>query len=130
MSPETRMTNQRMKILEYLKGVTSHPTAEQVYNEVVKDLPAITLATVYRNLNFLAENGEVLRLEINKEYHFDADISKHQHCVCKSCWKVSDVFQPEISEMALKNVNCQGFNPVGVNVIFYGTCDKCKNGGC
>ena len=129
MSPETRNTNQRIKILDYLKSVTSHPTAEHVYKEVNKELPAITLATVYRNLNFLAENGEILRLEINKEYHYDADVSKHQHCVCKGCWKVTDVFQKELSECVLKKVNCKGFTPAKVNIIFYGVCDQCKNGG-
>jgi len=51
-----------------------------------KILPTITLATTYRNLNILASDSEILRLEINNEYHYDADISKHQHCFCKKMW--------------------------------------------
>ena len=85
-----RNTNQRLKILEYLKCVKTHPTAEQVYNDLRKDMPAISLATVYRNLHLLAEQKEVLRLEINNEYHFDGDSCRHQHCVCKKCGKIID----------------------------------------
>lgn len=121
-----RMTTQRIKILEFLQGVKTHPTAEDVYKEVKKDLPALTLATVYRNLNQMAENGDILRLEINKEYHYDADTSSHQHCVCKSCWKVFDLFQKELSEFALQRLNFRGFTPCSVNIIFYGKCGECR----
>ena len=123
---KTRMTSQRVKILEYLKGVKTHPTAEDVYRNVKKALPAITLATVYRNLNLLAEQGKILKFKIHNEYHFDADISCHQHCVCKKCGSICDVFQKEISEYALKKAKLGGFKPDCVNVIFKGLCKKCK----
>jgi Fur family peroxide stress response transcriptional regulator len=122
----TRMTNQRLKIMEYLKSVKTHPTAEMVYNKVVKELPKITLATVYRNLNLLADQGEILRLEINNEYRYDADLSFHQHCVCKKCGKIIDLFQKEISRYALNKIRTNNFKPTSVNVIFYGICKKCK----
>ena len=83
-----RQTIQRIKILEYLEGVKTHPTAETIYREVKKELPTITLATVYRNLNLLADEGKIVKLEINNEYHFDADRSNHQHGVCKKCGKI------------------------------------------
>jgi len=122
-----RNTNQRIKILTYLKSVKTHPTAEQVYRVVKKDLPAITLATVYRNLNLLAEQGQILRLEINKEYRYDADKGYHQHCVCKKCSKIVDSFQKEISSSVLKRFQKKGFTPHTVEIIFYGICKECKN---
>ena len=88
-----RNTEQRKKILEHLKSVHTHPTAETVYNAIKKDMPKITLATVYRNLNLLAEQGEIQRLEINKEYRYDACCNAHQHCVCEECGKVMETFQ-------------------------------------
>ena len=122
---ETRNTNQKIKVLEYLKSVKSHPTAEMVYLAVKKDLPAITLATVYRNLNQLAEKGDILRLEINKEYHYDADMEYHQHCVCNKCGKIIDLFQKEISKYCLGKIEIKDFQPTSANIIFHGVCKKC-----
>ncbi len=121
-----RNTSQRIKIVEYLKDVKTHPTAEAVYLEVKKELPAITLATVYRNLNLLADNNKILRLEINKEYHFDGDNSNHQHCVCVNCGKIMDVFQPEVSEYVLDKIKTKSFNPKSVTVIINGLCKECS----
>ena len=121
----TRMTSQRIKILEYLKSVKTHPNAEDVYEHVKKDLPSITLATVYRNLNLLAEQGELLKLEINNEFRFDADMCYHQHCVCRKCGKIVDVFNKKISEYALKNFESKEFKASCVTVIFKGLCKKC-----
>jgi len=123
---DTRLTNQRIKILEHLKSVKTHPTAEMVYDKVIKELPAITLATVYRNLNLLADKGEILRLEINNEYRFDGDISFHQHCVCKKCSKIIDLFQKEISGYALNKIKTNDFEPSSVNIIFHGLCKACS----
>lgn len=121
-----RMTNQRIKILKYIKGVKTHPTAEMVYKEVVKELPAITLATVYRNLNLLSEQGEILKLEINNEFRYDADASFHQHCVCKKCGKIIDLFQKKISKYALNRIKTDDFEPSSVTIIFHGVCKECK----
>ena len=122
----TRKTFQRIKILDFLKSVKTHPTAEKVYEHVKKDIPTITLATVYRNLNLLSKKGDICRIEVNKEYHYDADISCHQHCVCTNCGKIMDTYQKEISEYALKKLNMKGFKANKVNVIFFGTCKTCN----
>jgi Fe2+ or Zn2+ uptake regulation protein len=120
------MTNQRIKIQEYLKSVKTHPNAETVYTAVKKDLPAISLATVYRNLNMLAEQGQILKLEVNGEFRFDADICYHQHCVCKKCGKIIDVPQKEISQYALNKLKIKGFSPDCVYIVFDGVCKPCR----
>jgi Fe2+ or Zn2+ uptake regulation protein len=125
INKKRRMTSQRMKILEYLRKVKTHPNAEEVYRNVKKELPAITLATVYRNLNLLAEQGEILKLEINKEARFDADMCCHQHLVCRKCGKIMDVFQKDVSEHAMKKIKSKEFLPECVNIIFWGLCKKC-----
>jgi Fe2+ or Zn2+ uptake regulation protein len=118
-----RTTNQRLKILEYLRGVKTHPTAEMVYLEVKKELPAISLATVYRNLNNMADEGRILRFEVGKEYHFDSDTCCHQHFVCRDCGRIIDVFQKEISEFAMRKV--KGVKPDCVSIIYHGICRNC-----
>tara|TARA_Y100000034_G_C6883785_1_gene405453 strand:+ start:1029 stop:1421 length:393 start_codon:yes stop_codon:yes gene_type:complete len=124
---QRRNTIQREKIKQTLCSVKTHPTAESVYNQVKKEIPQITLATVYRNLNLLADQGEILKLEINKEFHYDGDISSHQHCVCRNCGQISDVFHKEISEYALKKVENNNFALDNVTVIFHGICIDCLN---
>ncbi|MFH1063626.1 MAG: Fur family transcriptional regulator [Candidatus Woesearchaeota archaeon] len=123
---DKRMTNQRIKILSYLRSVKSHPTAEVIYHAVKKDLPAISLATVYRNLNRLADEGRIIRLEVNGEFRFDGAVCNHQHCVCKGCGQMTDCFHEEISTYAMDNMKSKGFDASCVNIIFYGTCAKCR----
>lgn len=120
------MTSQKIKILDYLKSVKTHPTAETIYEAVKKDLPAISLATVYRNLNLMAQQGKIIKLEINGEFRFDADMCFHQHGVCRSCGKIIDIPQKEISQYAMKKVQVKGFTPECVYVIFNGICRSCN----
>jgi Fe2+ or Zn2+ uptake regulation protein len=122
---QRRKTIQRIKILEYLQSVKIHPTAEVVFRAIKKDLPTTTLATVYRNLNLLAEQGEILKFEVNSEFRFDADMSKHQHCVCKKCGKICDVFNKNISQYALDKVKTD-YELDNVIIIFNGICGECK----
>ena len=126
---KTRNTCQKMKILECLSCTKEHPTAETVYEVVKKDIPTISLGTVYRNLNFMAESGEILRLEIGGEYHFDRDTCFHQHCVCRRCGRITDVFDEEMSKEALEKARKKGFDAKCVRIIFYGICKDCKRGG-
>jgi Fe2+ or Zn2+ uptake regulation protein len=123
---ETRMTNQKLKIMEHLEKVKTHPTAEMVYRVISKELPAISLATVYRNLNLLAEQGKILKLEINGEYHYDGFCDSHQHLVCTNCNKIIDLGQKEISNYAMKKIKSGDFELKSVRIIFYGICNDCK----
>ncbi len=122
----TRNTSQRLKILDYLKGVRTHPTAEMVYAAVKKDLPAISLATVYRNLNLLAELGEIIKLEIDGEFRFDAHMCHHVHCVCRRCGKIIDVPNEEIIECASSKMKLKGFELECINIIVRGVCKSCR----
>lgn len=121
-----RLTIQKIKILEYLHSVHTHPTAEIVYESVKKHIPNISLATVYRNLSQMVSSGDVLRLEVDGEYHFDGNVSKHQHCYCYKCGKIIDVFNDKINSYALKNNDIEGFEVKSVHVLFKGICSKCS----
>lgn len=116
----TRKTPQRMKILEYLRSVRTHPTAEEVYNAVKKEMPSITLATVYRNLNLMADQGQIIRLEIDHEYRYDAHSEGHIHFVCKNTGRIIDIDDDEVAEYVKSKLG-KGFNPEKVTVIVKGT---------
>ncbi|MBD3313952.1 transcriptional repressor [Candidatus Woesearchaeota archaeon] len=124
--PSIRITTQKIKILEYLWSVNHHPTADEIYSEVKKDLPAISLATVYRNLHSLAEEGDIQKIEVNKEFRFDGDISPHQHCVCKKCGNISEIFSKDIARHSMQNAETEDFEPHSVKTIFHGICRECK----
>jgi len=130
---KSRMTCQRLKIIEYLRKVKKHPTAEMVYKEVLKELPTITLATVYRNLNLLAEKGEITRFKVNEVYRFDGETCEHQHAICKGCGNIIDINDMEITEFAMNKIRSSEFKADCVNIIYRGYCKECKrvaNIGC
>ncbi|MFH1212012.1 MAG: transcriptional repressor [Candidatus Woesearchaeota archaeon] len=124
-----RNTVQKLKILSYLNSVKTHPTAEQIYKAIAKEMPAISLATVYRNLNSMAEQGTILRLEIGKEYRYDAKNCGHCHLVCDICGRIIDIEDKAICCQALKKISktAKGFCIKSINLSFSGICSQCKS---
>ncbi len=126
--PNMRLTTQRQIILEELGKVTSHPTANEVYDMVRKRLPRIGLGTVYRNLELMADTGVILKLEVGgTQKRFDATTEPHYHIRCSSCGKVDDVHievQQHINQLA-KNVS--DYEILGHHIEFTGICQDCQN---
>ena len=91
-STDFRMTNQRRVILQELRNVHSHPTADDIYIMVRKTLPRISLGTVYRNLEILSEMGLIKKLVgCGRQRRFDGDIENHYHIRCVKCGKIDDL---------------------------------------
>lgn len=121
-----RMTAQKSFILDYLRSVKTHPSAEVIYEEVRKRLPNISQGTVYRVLNSFKEKGEILAIDTKDNVHFDGDISDHAHFICEKCGNVYDVMS-ECSECGIlksKKTNVGVINSYKIN--FYGVCNNCK----
>jgi len=123
-----RNTVQRQKIMDYLMSVQSHPTAEEVYREVSKTLPQVSLATIYRNLNRMAESGQIRRISLHGEYRFDGQVGEHGHLLCTRCGKILDAQQTQVHgavrDRALRKLPC-GFSAKRVSVTIEGTCKDC-----
>jgi Fur family transcriptional regulator, ferric uptake regulator len=121
-----RLTTQRQIILEELAKVTSHPTANEVYDMVRLRLPRIGLGTVYRNLELMAESGLILKLEVGgTQKRFDATVNPHYHIRCIQCSKVDDIeipVQHHINEIATAACDYQ---ILGHHIEFSGICDDC-----
>ncbi len=124
--PNMRLTTQRQIILEELGKVTSHPTANEVYDMVRKRLPRIGLGTVYRNLELMADSGIILKLEVGgTQKRFDATVTPHYHIRCSSCGRVNDIdiaVQEHINEAAEAASN---YKILGHHIEFSGICGKC-----
>lgn len=130
MSPE-RITNQKRIILEYLKSVKTHPSAEMVYLAVKKKLPQISLGTVYRVLNNLKEKGEIIEIPYGIR-RYDGDTSSHGHFFCEKCGKIFDVFEnlvissPKDRQNLLTKISRKFGRVKNYQVYLYGQCKNCQ----
>ncbi|RUM40056.1 MAG: transcriptional repressor [Desulfocapsa sp.] len=128
LTPQMRLTTQRQIILEELGKVTSHPTANEVYDMVRKRLPRIGLGTVYRNLELMSETGIILKLEVGgTQKRFDATIDPHYHIRCMSCGKVNDIDIPVIEEINKTAAEISQYQVLGHHIEFSGICNECSN---
>ncbi|MBW2063475.1 MAG: transcriptional repressor [Deltaproteobacteria bacterium] len=85
------MTHQRKVILEVVRGEGEHMTADEIYDRVRKKMPKISLGTVYRNLDILASQGLIRKLEPEyQQMRFDGSTTEHYHLLCTRCGKVTD----------------------------------------
>lgn len=121
-----KYSRQREAVLVYLRSTKSHPTAEQVYHEIRKDFPKISLGTVYRNLNLLTDQGEIVKLNCGDGIeHFDAMTEPHNHFICRNCSCVLDLeFAPDLSMDAEADRKFPG-KIEGHEIYFYGICENC-----
>ena len=128
LTPQMRLTTQRQIILEELGKVTSHPTANEVYDMVRKRLPRIGLGTVYRNLELMSETGIILKLEVGgTQKRFDATIDPHYHIRCMSCGKVNDIDIPVMEEINKTAADISQYQVLGHHIEFSGICNECSN---
>ncbi len=120
----TRYSKQRELIRERLMATDQHPTAEMLYQWLKPGYPALSLGTVYRNLNFLAEQGEIARMSFPVE-RFDANIKPHPHFVCVSCGNVYDLELPYDGELDREASHASGGRIHSHELLFRGTCKQC-----
>ena len=125
----SRRSKQRDIILHILKSTTSHPTAEWIYNEARKELPNISLGTVYRNLKLLKDNGDILQLEIAPSFcRYDGNPQNHYHFRCEQCQRVFDVDIPiyhDIDNTAAEKTQFEISHHI---LEFRGLCHQCRSG--
>ncbi|MGH1364049.1 MAG: Fur family transcriptional regulator [Calditrichia bacterium] len=120
------VTYQRILIYKSLIKTRSHPTAEEIYSDVKLEYPSISLATVYKTLETLAENkliGKVTPLHDLARY--DGDTEPHHHLVCLECRGVSDIHDPSLNKIPLPEQ--EGFTAQSYRIQFEGICQDCQN---
>ena len=122
-----RLTTQRQIILEELAKVKTHPTASELYDMVRKRLPRIGLGTVYRNLELMAENGMILKLEVGgTQKRFDATTDNHYHIRCTNCGKVNDIDTPVLNDLVREAAASSAYKVLSHHVEFSGVCPECR----
>lgn len=120
-----RYSRQRELIYRCLMDTDQHPTAEMIYSWLKPENPNLSLGTVYRNLNLLADEGIIVRMPFSVE-RYDANVERHAHFRCKQCGGVYDLmdtdYDPHLDEEAEKY---SGHKIEYHTVVFVGTCTKC-----
>lgn len=120
-----RYSRQRELIYETLRNTDQHPTAEMVYQWLKPDNPSLSLGTVYRNLNLLADEGTITRMAFPVE-RYDANVEPHSHFRCQVCGGVFDLELPYDAALDQQALMASGHDVSGHELIFHGTCVKCK----
>jgi len=124
----TRGSKQKEAILKLVKGTTSHPTADWVYEQVRRKMPNISLGTVYRNLKLLQQEGKILELDLAGGLsRFDGNARSHPHFRCKQCGCIFDVDEPVDREIDERIAQKTGFNISYHRLEFRGLCKDCNH---
>jgi Fur family ferric uptake transcriptional regulator len=92
---------------------------------VRRRMPRISLGTVYRNLEMLAESGLIRRLE-GKQNRFDANTDAHYHVRCLACGRVGDVWMRSATALARRGQRVSDYEILGHRLEFLGHCPQCQ----
>lgn len=123
-----RNTIQRSLVLEMVNKLKCHATADEVYASLNKEHPNISRGTVYRNLNQLANDGEILKVENpGGADRFDHNCTNHYHARCTQCGRVFDVDMKYIDDLEKSIRDCHGFHFTSYDIVFKGTCADCAS---
>jgi Fe2+ or Zn2+ uptake regulation protein len=122
-----RMTPQRMAILHVLRHSGAHLSPANVYKQARKELPGLTEPTVYRTLEFLAENG-LARPSHSGSGHLTYEIAgeDHHHVICRVCGTEIEVEHTLLENLYQKLETASGYRSIDSHVTFFGVCPKCQ----
>ena len=122
-----RNTRQRRVVLEELRKLHSHPTASELYELARRRLPKISLATVYRNLELLAQMGLIRKVEVSGgQARFDGDLDGHYHVRCVKCGRVDDAKGLPERPVVADVEEISGYHIQGFRLEYFGVCPGCN----
>jgi Fur family transcriptional regulator, peroxide stress response regulator len=123
-----KATPQRIAICRIALNSRVHPSAQEVYHEVKKINPTVSLATVYKTLEVLRDLNLVQEINFPKgQARFDSYMSPHINLVCLKCGSITDLDETTIKEITQKVTSFTKFKPIGQRMDLYGICQKCSS---
>lgn len=123
-----RVTAQRLAVYRCVADL-SHPTAETVHRRIVARMGALSLATVYRTIEFLEEAGFIRRVSSTESVcRYDANLTPHQHLVCRVCGVIQDWEDETLARVGLPSVIAPGFRAEALDIRVLGLCRACAEG--
>lgn len=121
-----RNTIQRALVLDAVRRLHNHATAEEVYRMIVEEHPSVGKGTVYRNLSILADEGEILKIEIpDAADRFDDNVQTHYHLRCDGCGRIFDV-DIEVPDLCQDVRDKADMDFQSFELLFRGLCSECR----
>jgi len=117
-----KITPQRLAILKELEN-KGHASIEEVYENIKEVFPSISLATIYKNINALKDEGIVSEICLHQKPKYEISKESHAHFICKKCGKVEDISFDEVIDKNFSNK----YPNTQKEVYIYGICKDCKN---
>jgi len=122
-----KATPQRIAICRIALNSRAHPSAQQVYDEVKKIHPTVSLATVYKTLEVLRDLELVQEINLPKgQARFDSYMNPHINLICVKCGKITDLDDLTSKEITNRVAVNTKFKPNGQRIDVYGTCQECS----
>ena len=121
-------THPRRVIYDVIIVHQGHPTPEEVYDEVRRQVPSVSLATVYNNLKLFEQMGMIREVAQpgSKSARYDANLAPHQHLVCVQCARMIDVQVQGLEGLQIPGDACRGFEIRHPKIYFEGLCQECQ----
>lgn len=118
---------QRIAIMDYLLSHKTHPSIDEIYMALCKQIPTLSKTTVYNTLKLFVEHGAAQMLTIDeRNVCFDGDTSPHAHFLCKRCGHIFDIPYAR-EERQLEPIDMNGFRVEEVHQYYKGVCPACAS---
>ena len=120
-----KVTPQRQAIFRALHASSVHPTADTVFDTVRREMPTISLRTVYQTLNDLTAMGELSSVDLGTgSSRFDPNTTPHHHLVCTTCGRIDDL-HADFPGVHIPAGDDHGFEVAATEIVFRGRCRHC-----
>jgi Fur family transcriptional regulator, peroxide stress response regulator len=121
------VTPQRLAVLANLESRRDHPTAEQIYQEIQRDMPTISFNTVYKTLEVFCQRGLVIKVNpLHEVARYDVETDHHAHIICRQCHLIVDLPDEEAPAPSLSEATRAGFRLERHSLIYWGLCPQCQ----
>jgi Fur family peroxide stress response transcriptional regulator len=116
-----------LAVLANLESRRDHPTAEQIYQEIQRDMPTISFNTVYKTLEVFCHRGLVIKVNpLHEVARYDVETDHHAHIICRQCHLIVDLTDEEAPAPSLPEAARAGFRLERHSLIYWGLCPQCQ----
>ena len=121
-------THQRQIIYETVMSLPGHPSPEAIYDQVKTQIPSISLATVYKNIQTFLDSGMLREVSLHHgSMRVEPHHEPHHHLVCVRCKSIMDVDADKIEPIRLRQRLPKGFQITRIAVDILGVCESCAS---
>jgi len=123
ISKNIKPSLQRIAIMQYMLNHLEHPTVDEVYQALAKEIPTLSKTTVYNTMTLLESAGAINSLTIDeKNIRYDSVTEQHAHLKCRKCGRIFDIKMPTMTDSESGD-----FEIDKIEILYYGICKECQH---